>query len=319
MILVERRYNEGYMSRTVVVSLFALLTLAGGVFAAEKTAYDKPTMEAYLRHQFMLPMNLKVIVGDAKPSEVAGLMAVDITVTDGKSMNQQVQFLVSKDGKKILQSKVLDIRESPFAGDLKLLKTDGAPVAGPPAAPVTLVIFSDFQCQFCKEEAKTLRANLEKAYPTEVKLVFKSFPLEPIHPWAKTAAIIGQCVHKLNEGAFWQFHDWIFDQQGQISLENVKPKSLEFANSHGVDSLQLTQCIDGKLTEKDVENSEGEARALQINQTPTLFVNGRRLVGNVPWEQLKQVIDYELDYSKKARAARKDDACCEVKLAIPVK
>ncbi len=301
------------------MSLFALVTLAEGVFAAEKSAFDKPMMEAYLRHQFMLPMNLKVIVGDPKASEVAGLMAVDITVTDGKNMNQQVQFLVSKDGKKILQSKVLDIRESPFAGDLKLLKTEGAPVAGPPAAPVTLVVFSDFQCQFCKEEAKTLRANLEKSYPTEVKLVFKTFPLEQIHPWAKTAAIIGQCVHRLNQGAFWQFHDWIFDQQGQISPENVKPKSLEFANGHGVDGLQLTQCIEGKLTEKEVEKSEGEARALQINQTPTLFVNGRRLVGNVPWEQLKQVIDYELDYSKKTQAAKKDDACCEVKLAIPVK
>lgn len=283
-----------------------------------KSAFDKATLEAYLRHQFLLPAQLKVIVGDPKPSEVPGLKVVNITVTDGAAMSQNVEFLVSADGKKLLQGKVFDIAESPFASELQQLQTAGAPSMGPPDAPVTIAVFSDFQCQFCREEAKTLRANLEKVYPTQARLVFKDFPIEQIHPWAKPASLIGRCIHRLNAGAFWEYHDWIFEQQPQMKAEELKAKALDFANSRGVDSLQLTQCIDGRLTEKDVQASSAEARALQVTSTPTLFVNGRRLVGNVSWEQLKQVIDYELDYSKKTQPA-KSDACCEVKLPIPTR
>jgi protein-disulfide isomerase len=284
----------------------------------QKSALDKATLEAFLRHTFMLPDNLKVSISDPKPSEVPGLKLVAVTVISGENQKQNVEFFVSDDGTKIMQGKVFDVRESPFAADLKLLRTEGAPSTGPADAPVTMVVFSDFQCQFCREEAKTLRQNLAKDYPTQARLVFKDFPLEQIHPWAKTAAIAGRCVAKANAPVFWEYHDWIFEQQPQITLENVKAKILEFAGTKGLDTLQLTQCIDGKLTEGEVMFSSEEAKALQVSSTPTLFINGRRFVGNTPWPQVKQVIEYELNYSKKMQSEKKDEACCEVKLPIPV-
>ncbi len=285
---------------------------------AAKSALDKPSLEAYLRHQFLLPSNLKVLIEDAKPSELPEMLLVDVTVTDGGPMRQQVQFFVSKDGTKLVQGKVFDIRESPFAPDLKLLKAEGSPSTGSGNPLATVIVFSDFQCQYCKEEAKTLRQHLGKEYANEVRLVFKDMPIESIHPWAKPAAMIGRCFYKLNPASFWDYHDWVFEQQSSVTLENLKGKAIEFANSKQVDSLQLTQCIDAKITAADVEQSAAEARALQVSSTPTLFVNGRRLVGNVPWEQLKSVLDYEIEHARKLRAAKeKDDACCEVKLAIP--
>src|SRR5262249_35409256 len=109
---------------------------------------------------------------------------VEVMVTDGGPVKQNVEFFVSKDGMKILQGKVFDIRESPFASELKNLHTGSAPAQGPANAPVTLAVFSDFQCPYCKEVAKTLQQNLVKTYPDQVRLVFKDFPLESIHPWA---------------------------------------------------------------------------------------------------------------------------------------
>jgi len=289
----------------------------GSLSVSKKTAFDKATLEAYLRHQFLLPANLQVTVEDPKPSDVPGLSQVNVTVSDGGPMRQQVEFLVSKDGAKILQGKVFDINASPFSNELRQLVTDGSPSLGAPGAPVTLVLFSDYQCQYCKEQAKTLRANLEKTYPKEARLVFKDLPIEQIHPWAKPAALIGQCVYKQNPNAFWAYHDWIFEQQGQIKPEELRAKAMDFANTRSLDSLQLTQCIEGRLTAKEVDRSIAEARGLQVTSTPTLFVNGRRMVGNVGWDQLKQVIDHELQHARKTQAASKEEACCEVKIALP--
>ena len=102
----------------------------------------------------------------------------------------------------------------------------------------------------------------------------------------------------------------------QKVADDLQAKAIDFAGAKGLDTLQLTQCITGKLTAKEVEDSIAEARALQVSSTPTLFVNGRRLVGSVQWDQLKQVIDHEVAYAQK-NATKKDEACCEVKLAIP--
>ncbi|HUQ92911.1 MAG TPA: DsbA family protein, partial [Bryobacteraceae bacterium] len=267
------------MSRIALTAMVALLSCHSAAAQtkkqspkspAAKSALDKPVLEAYLRHQFMIPAAMKVMIEDPKPSEVAGLVSVDVLVTDGAAMRQNVQFFVSKDGSQIIQGKVFDVRQAPFAAELKLLKTEGAPALGSPAAPVTVMVFSDFQCGFCKEAAKMLRANVEKSYGAQVRVVFKDFPLEQIHNWAKSAAMIGRCVQRLNAGAFWEYHDWIFEHQAQITKENLTPKALEFANSKNLDALQLTQCIEGRLTEKIVDTSMEEARALQITSTPTL-------------------------------------------------
>src|SRR5215467_13292999 len=156
------------------------------------------------------------------------MFEVNVHLSSGNA-TQDATFYVSKDGQKILQGSVFDVKDNPFKPELDKLKTDLAPNFGTPGAPVVLVLFSDFQCPFCKEEAKMLRTNLLSAYPKQVRAYFKDMPLDQIHPWARPAAIAGRCVFKQNAAAFWDYHDWMYDHQGEITKENFRDKALEFA------------------------------------------------------------------------------------------
>jgi protein-disulfide isomerase len=176
---------------------------------------------------------------------------------------------------------------------------------------VVLVQFSDFQCPFCKEEAKILRQNLLTAYPKQVRLYFKDFPLEQIHPWAMAAAIAGRCVFRQNPATFWEFYDWMFEHQQEITAENLRAKVVEYGQQKSLDVLQLGRCIDTRATAAEVERNLAEGRALGLNSIPALFVNGRRIVGQVAWANLKQIIDFEIEYQTTAQNAG-EAACCEL-------
>jgi protein-disulfide isomerase len=92
----------------------------------------------------------------------------------------------------------------------------------------------------------------------------------------------------------------------------------DYANSApGVDGLKLGRCLDSKETEPEIARALEEAEALGLNSTPTLFVNGRRITTQLPWGNLKQIIDFEIDYQKTARNAGDAD-CCSVTLPAPV-
>jgi len=226
-------------------------------------------------------------------------------------------FYVSLDGQKLIRGAVYDINKSPFTAELAKLKTDLQPSIGTPGAQVVIALFSDFQCGFCREEAKMLRTNLLKAYPKEVRLYFKDMPIEQIHPWAKNASIAGRCVFRQNPAMFWEYHDWIFDKQAEMTVENLKTKLGEWVQSKGLDAAQFSQCYDKRSTEAEVNRNVAEARSLRVSSTPTMFINGRQVPGSVPWEQLKQIIDWELDYSKKTGEA--GEKCCELTLPVPGK
>lgn len=278
------------------------------------TALDKSTMEQYVRHLFVWGPQIQVQVGDPKPSaDLPGFKEVNVHASAGQASQDEL-FLVSNDGKKIIRGTVYDVAKNPFDTDKDKLKTDLQPSFGSPGAPVVIVIFSDFQCSFCKEEAKAIRKDLSAAYPSQVRVYFKDFPLEPIHPWAKTAAIAGRCVFRQKPAAFWDFHDWIFENQGDITMENLKDKVAEWGKTKSLEPVGLAACIETKATLAEVEKNQAEGRVLGINSTPTLFVNGRRLVGQMPWPQLKQIVDHEIEYQKTHGGGEK---CCEVTLPTP--
>ena len=205
----------------------------------------------------------------------------------------------------------------PFLADLEKLKTEHAPSFGPPAAPVSLVIFSDFQCPKCKEEAKTIRDNIPAKFPKEVRVSFKNFPLEAIHPWAKAAAIDGRCVYRETPAAFWKFHDWMYEHQEEINAGNLKDKVLEWAKTADMDTMQLGRCMDTRATEAEIDQELAEGRSLKIEGTPTTFLNGRRLFGSYPWTNLEQIINGELKYQQTSRET--SEKCCEITIPSPVK
>jgi protein-disulfide isomerase len=323
----QPRYNQS-MRFAVLTAL--CLCLLPAIFAQEKpksaaiSALDKAQFETYVRHLLAVVPEVAVKIEDPKPSSTPELLEVDVHFTyQGRS--QDDTYYITKDGQHIIRGVVYNFAENPFKEDLDKLKTSGAPSFGSASAPVTLVEFGDFECPNCKEEAKTLRDNLPVHFPNQFRLVFKDFPLEQIHPWAKSAAIAGRCVFQQSPAAFWKFHDWIYEHQTDIATDNLKTQVLDFAKSaQDVDALQLGRCIDTKATEAEVDASIAEARALHVDATPTVFLNGRRLVGNYPWQNLEQIINGELTYQKAAQnappsaASGASDKCCEVKIPSPL-
>jgi len=290
---------------------------APAIAMTHKSAFDKPTLEAYLRHAMGWFPPIQIEIGDAKPySRLPGFFEVNVHASLGQA-SQDARFLITKDGLKVMREPdVWGIDQNPFKDDLSKLKTQLQPSMGTPGAPVIIVVFTDFECPFCKEEAKMLRENLLKQYPKEVRLYFKDFPLEQMHPWSKPAAMAGRCIFRQNAVAFWQYHDWIYDNQEKITPENFKEQVLKWAEANNLDTLQLNRCIDTRQTEAEVDKSIAEGRELEINSTPTMFVNGRRLVGQIGWPQLQKIIDYEIEYQKTAKNAG-EDCGCSVELATP--
>ena len=284
------------------------------------SAFDKTQLEAYVRHLLAVIPEVEVKIDDPKPSSTADLLQVDVHF-NYQGRTQEEMFYVTKNGQNVIRGVVYNFAQNPFQEDLDKLKTAGAPSFGPATASVTVVEFGDFECPNCKEEAKTLRDNVPTKFPTEVRVFFKDFPLEQIHPWAKAASIAGRCVYHQSEAAFWKYHDWIYEHQNDIQPDILKTKILDFAKTAPeLDSLKLGSCIDTKATEAEVDASMAEARALHVDATPTVFLNGRRLVGNYPWGNLDQIINGELNYQKSthATAAATDEKCCEIKIPSPL-
>ena len=289
-----------------------LMITAGFTSAADKSAFDKATLEAYLRHLELWLPAVAVKIDDAKESkELPGFLDVAVHLTyNGGTVEQH--FFISKDGKKVLQAEVYDINKSPFQANLDKLDVKGAPSLGPENAPVTVVIFSDFQCPLCKQEADVIHKKITAAFPDKVHVYFRDFPLETLHNWARSAAIAGRCVYKISPAAFWEYHDWVYDNQSYIGLDNLNSKIQEFATAKNLDGMQLSRCIESKATAAEVNTSQEMGKSLGINATPTLFINGRKMEGAVPWETLEAIIKVELDHQSAAAVTPKDDSCCTV-------
>jgi protein-disulfide isomerase len=160
---------------------------------------------------------------------------------------------------------------------------------------VTIVVFSDFECPYCKQFATTIRQNVVKKYPNDVRVIFKDFPLTSIHPWAHSAAEAARCLGEQKPQAFWAFHDWIFEHQSEVNAGNLREKTLGIAKTQQLDEPRAAACIDTHATSAAVDESLKAARALQVDLTPTLFINGRMQTGALPWERLDAMIQRDLN------------------------
>lgn len=284
-----------------------------------KSFYDKATLEPYVRHLFLWGPQITVTISDPKPAtRLPGFSEVSVRASAGQASQEEL-FYISKDGQRILRGTVFEAGQNPFKPELDKLKTEFQPSFGTPGAPVVIVLFTDFQCPYCKLEAKMLRDNLLSAFPKQVRVYFKDYPLESLHPWAKMASIAGRCVFRQKPAAFWDYHDWVYAHQEEITADNFKSKVMEFAKTkeNDIDTLQLSRCMETRATEAEVNKNMAEGKALQVYQTPTMFLNGRRLTGQMEWPNLRQIIESEIEYQKTAKNAG-EDCGCEVKLSTPL-
>lgn len=291
----------------------AALGVFSVVFVAEAAPpkIDKPKLEAYVRYAEGFPADVKISIDDPVPSPFKGYDRVLVHLSKGASRLDRVYY-VTPDGQHFVNGTIWDLNESPFLDTLQHLPTNGFSF-GPANAKVTIVIFSDFECPYCRQFAKVMRDNVPQHYPNDVRVIFKNFPIDSIHTWARAAAEAGECLGRQKPEAFWAFHDWIFEHQQEVNETNVAEKALNIAKEQNLDVPKASSCIATHATAQDVEQSAQQGRILGIQQTPTFFINGRMVGGAVPWENLNALIEMELHRPQEIPGPH-TEKCCEVSI-----
>ena len=158
-----------------------------------------------------------------------------------------------------------------------------SPVKGPADAKITIVEFSDFQCPYCLRGRDTME-ELMKAYPGQIRLVFKNLPL-PMHPEAVAAARAALAAGK--QGKFWEMHDALFASQEKLGEDLYLAKAKEF----GLDAGKFKSDMTAPDVNKQIEDDQALASQRGIEGTPAFYVNGVELAGAYPVEHFKTVID----------------------------
>jgi protein-disulfide isomerase len=171
------------------------------------------------------------------------------------------------------------------------VSTDGAPVRGGANAAVTIVEFSDFHCPFCKRVVPTLK-ELEAKYGNKVKLAFRDYPLDQLHPGARKAHEAARCAR--DQGKFWEFHDALFAAEPDSSPQRLKT----YAKQVGLDVTKFDACVSSGSHAAAVQKDVDEGARLGVTGTPAFFVNGELLSGAQPLERFVAVIDRELARTK---------------------
>jgi protein-disulfide isomerase len=299
------------MHSNCACAALAALLMCGLVSAADANPpkLDKPKLEAYIRYAEAFTSDVQFSIDDPIPSAYPGYFRVVAHLTKGQNRLDRVYY-VTPDGQRFINGAIWNLKDSPFLDTLDHLPTDG-PSFGPATGKVTIVVFSDFECPYCRQLAKTLRDNIPQKYPDEVRVIFKDFPIESIHPWARAAAEASHCIADQKIPAFWTFHDWIFEHQQEVNPGNVRQKVLDFAKTNGLDAEKIAACIDARAEAPKVDQSLRAGQALQIEQTPTMFINGRIVGGAISWEQLQTLVDMEFHRPANVPGPPAEK-CCEI-------
>jgi protein-disulfide isomerase len=161
------------------------------------------------------------------------------------------------------------------------------PSLGPADAPITLVEFSDYQCPFCKSAERLVQEVVER-YPTQVRVVFRHFPLDNIHPQARGAAEAAGCAG--DQGKFWEYHKILFHRAPKLGEEELK----DYASSAGLDRAAFDACVAEKKHAATVQADLEAGQKIGVAGTPAFYVNGLPVAGARGVEQFAEVIDAEL-------------------------
>jgi len=167
------------------------------------------------------------------------------------------------------------------------IDAEGYPARGPATAPVTIVLFSDFECPYCQSVANTL-AQAREEYGDKVRLVFRQFPLTQIHPNAMKAAEASLCA--ADQGKFWEMHDEMFK-----GGERLVPAELSRrAKAIGLDPAVFDTCLSSGKHQDRIKTEVEAARAVGVSSTPTMFINGRPIRGAIPYADMSKFIQEDL-------------------------
>src|ERR1700751_5749906 len=293
------------MLRRVLVTLLQrsfvfLLLICLGCSAQSAPSDTTKAIERQVRPYYKLPPEVEVVVGPLKPSDFPNYDALKLTFNRG-TRKDEYDFLLSKDHKTLIRMTKMDLSKDPNAEIMKKMDLNGRPTKGPKNAKVVVVNYDDFQCPFCSRMHQTLFPEIFKEYGDRVLFIYKDYPLSEIHPWAIHAAVDASCLATQNADAYWDFADYIHANKQVVDNERTPPARLDAVDKmallqgqrHNVDLPKLQACLKAQ-NEDAVRASMKEADSLGVDATPTLFINGQKIDGAVPIDQVRTALDTAL-------------------------
>ena len=258
----------------------------------------KETINAFLQTSWGYDENRIWQVQAILKTPVEGISKVVILVGDktGKMKPSAIGFFVLADGKHIIaDDQIISFGDHPFANYREMVqqRADG-PFRGSASKDLELVEFADFLCPHCKD----VQANMDKLavdFP-KARIAFQNYPLSKIHPEAVKAALYAVCVTKQGgSNAFFQFASAVFDGQDGLATTDGATLTLNSAVvKAGLDPAKIATCSSTPEVGASVEASVKLAQDLNINETPTLVINGRQVpIGGAPYEVIKKIVEYQ--------------------------
>ncbi len=283
-----------------VLSLVLGLTAGCKAQAAAPPGIDATLtrrIEVLVRSQYDLPPDYNLSIGARKPSQFPGYESLPITIGKG-AKSQVIEFLISPDNTKLIHLSTFDLTKDP-ADDIPIA---GRPIRGNPEAKVTVVNFDDLECPYCAAMHKELFPDTFDHYKNLVRFVYKDDPLTELHPWAMHAAVNANCLAAQSGQVYWTYVDYLHAHSDEITgSDRNLTKSFaaldRVARQEGtlgkLDETRLDACITKQDDTQELA-SRKEADSLGIDGTPVLFVNGERISGALPEDQVWMVIDRAL-------------------------
>jgi protein-disulfide isomerase len=295
-------------------AFLVLLLICLGCAAQSPPSDIQHLVERQVRAHYSLPPDVRVILGPLRSSEFANYDALTVAFAS-PNKKQEFEFLLSRDHKTLVRMTKLDLTKDPYAEIMKRIDVGGRATRGNKDAKVTVVNYDDFECPFCSRMHQTLFPGLFKEYGDRVLFIYKDYPLEEIHPWAVHAAVNANCLGAQNGDAYWDYADYLHGNQRAISGEkgrdgqNAELDKLATlqAQKHSLDVAKLQACVKAQ-DEKAVRTSMREAETVGVDATPTMFVNGQKLDGAVPPDEVRLALDRALQDAGVAPPERKSAA-----------
>ena len=240
-----------------------------------------------------------------------------ISFTSASPLRSMVLYL-SPDHR-FLSSDMMDVSVDPAISRLKgakavalELERDESPSTGAPGAPVTLVVFSDFECPFCRN-FETLFRQLPPDIRSKTRVVFKHMPL-PMHPWALAAAKTAICAEAQDKDSFWRLHDYLFDNQLSITPETFPARVQDFSKDNSsLDLGQINTCVAHGDAQATLDRDEKLAYKFKIQAVPTVFINGVRKTSFASPSDLKFALEEAIATQDRERLKASSATAANVK------
>ena len=163
-------------------------------------------------------------------------------------------------------------------------KKGDLPFLGNPNAPITVVVFGDFRCPNTKKAWPILQRLVSQYGSTKVKLTYRQFPGESIHPGTNKLSQIAMCAYNQGPEKYWGVHNYLFNRQNDLPEYLAESDLKNLANDTGLDFSRLNECLNSTSALIKINRDYADGARFGVAGTPTFFINGQKIEGVVPWE-----------------------------------